>query len=234
LYFISLNLYNSQIAQELRLGPDDVQPMTEQWRGGIVARQPEPFLSGEVEGDEVYVVAGHPVIRGFLMRLKTRPPRMAAPAEGRGTLENEKPPIFGMIQRGGTVAVRMLENVQPATIQPLIEPFITPGTRVYTDDIDHRLPDWGFDHRTVGHGRGEYARDEDGDGFHEDHVNTAEGFWSWLRSWLRPHWGISQEKLPLYLGFFEFVYNVRRRGRVLLGSLLDTLLQPVACPQNPI
>ena len=55
-----------------------------------------------------------------------------------------------------------------------------------------------------------------------------------LVSWLRPHRGISQEKLPLYLGFFEFVHSVRRRGRALLGSLLDTLLQPVACPQNPI
>ena len=27
---------------------------------------------------------------------------------------------------------------------------------------------------------GEYARDEDGDGFHEVHVNTMEGFWSLL------------------------------------------------------
>lgn len=39
-----------------------------------------------------------------------------------------------------------------------------------------------------------------------------EGFWSLLRSWLRPHRGISQAKLPLYLGFFEFVHNTRKRG----------------------
>ena len=44
------------------------------------------------------------------------------------------------------------------------------------------------------------------------------------RSWLRPHRGISQENLPLYLGFFEFVHNVRRRGKALLGALLDLLL----------
>ena len=92
----------------------------------------------------------------------------------------------------------------------------------------------GYVRKSVCHSRGEYARDEDGDGFHEVQVNTIEGFWSLLRSWLRPHRGISQEKLPMYLGFFEFVHNVRRRGRALLGSLLDTLLQPVACPQNPI
>jgi transposase-like protein len=42
---------------------------------------------------------------------------------------------------------------------------------------------------------------------------------SLLRSWLRPHRGISQEKLPLYLGFFQFVHNTRRWGRALLGSL---------------
>ena len=30
----------------------------------------------------------------------------------------------------------------------------------------------------------------------EVHVNTMEGVWSLLRSWLRPHRGISQEKLP--------------------------------------
>src|SRR3954467_13431605 len=50
------------------------------------------------------------------------------------------------------------------------------------------------------------------DGFCEVHVNTLEGFWSLLRSWLRPHRGLSQERLPLYLGFFAFVRNVRRWG----------------------
>jgi len=50
---------------------------------------------------------------------------------------------------------------------------------------------------------GEYARDDDSDGFHEVHANTLEGFWSLLRSWLRPHPGISQEKLPWYLGFLS-------------------------------
>ena len=75
--------------------------------------------------------------------------------------------------------------------------------------------------KCVCHSRGEYARDEDGDGFHEVHVNTMEGFWSLLRSWLRPHRGISQDHLPLYLGLFEFVHNVRRRGKALLSPARD-------------
>ena len=69
--------------------------------------------------------------------------------------------------------------------------------------------------KSVNHSAGEYAHDEDGDGFHEVHVNTLEGFWSLLRSWLRPHRGISQEKLLCYLGFFEVIHNVRRRGKAL-------------------
>ena len=131
-----------------------------------------------------------------------------------------------MLQRGGQVVIRMLENVQQATIAPLLRATIAPGTQVYTDayDLYHRLTAWGYGHSTVCHSHGEYARDEDGDGFHEIHVNTIEGFWSLLRSWLRPHRGISQEKLPLYLGCFEFVHNARIRGKGLLQPLLGLLL----------
>ena len=59
LYFMGLNLSNEQIARELDLNPDDAQRMTTQLREGIVQRQPAVVLSGEVECDEVYVVAGH-------------------------------------------------------------------------------------------------------------------------------------------------------------------------------
>lgn len=132
-----------------------------------------------------------------------------------------------MIQRGGEVVIKMLANVRQKTIEPLIKATIAPGAQVYTDEYDiyARLDEWGYAHRSVCHGSGEYARDEDGDGFHEIHVNTMEGFWSLLRSWLRPHRGISQEKLPLYLGFFEFVHNVRKRGKALLSSLVQLLIR---------
>ncbi len=85
---------------------------------------------------------------------------------GRGTLEKEKPPIFGMLQRTGEVVIRMLANVQQATISPLIKATIAAGRVVYTDEYDiySRLGDWGFTHHTVCHGAREYARDDDGTG----------------------------------------------------------------------
>jgi transposase-like protein len=141
-------------------------------------------------------------------------------------LAKEKPPVFGMIQRCGEVVIQMLANVRQQTIKPLIKDTVLPGSMIYTDEyaIYNRLNDWGYRHNSVNHGAREFARDEDGDGFCEVHVNTIEGFWSLLRSWLRPHRGISQEKLPIYLGFFEFVHNVGRRGKALIHSLIELLL----------
>ena len=184
-------------------------------------------LSNEVECDEAYVIAGpkgqpevvqHKGRQGRRRRLKGK--------AGRGTLEKERPPVFGMMQRGGQVVINLTANVKQKTIEPLIKDTIIPGTLIYTDEysIYARLHVWGYDHKSVNHGRGEYARDQDGDGFCEVHVNTMEGFWSLLRSWLRPHRGISQEKLPLYLRFFEFVHNARKRGKALLHALMELLV----------
>ena len=105
-------------------------------------------------------------------------------------------------KRGGQVVIRMLENVKQMTNGPPIKRTIAEGAPIYTND---------------------------GDGFCEVHVNTMEGFRSLLRSWLRPHPGISQERLPLYLGSFEFMHNVRRRGKAQLGSLIELLV----APRNP-
>ncbi len=141
-------------------------------------------------------------------------------------MEKDKPPILGLIQRGGQVVLHMLPNVRQATIKPIISETVARGTLIHTDEYDiyARLPVWGYEHKTVCHARNEYARDEDGDGFCEVHVNTIEGFWSLLRSWLRPHRGISQDKLPLYLSFFQFVHNARQRGKALLGALVGALI----------
>jgi transposase len=144
---------------------------------------------------------------------------------GRGTAQDDKVPVLGMIQRNGFVIIRALENVQRKTIQPLIQRFVQSGSKVFTDE--YCIYSWlsGFyEHQTVNHGQGEFARDEDGDGKFEVHVNTMEGFWSLLRPWLRPHRGVSQERLPFYLGFFEFLHNIRKRGSNALTGLLTLLI----------
>src|SRR5947208_2669056 len=59
LYLMGLNLSGLQIAQELDINKDDARAMIQSLRQGIVDRRPPVALEGEVECDEVYVVAGH-------------------------------------------------------------------------------------------------------------------------------------------------------------------------------
>ena len=150
LYLRGLNRSNRPMAEELNLNESDGHAMAAAWRGGIVQRRSQVRMSGVVEGDEGDVVAGH---TGRPDQLKGRPPRRRRlqGAPGRGTLEKEKPPIFGMIERGGEVRLVMLENVQQQTLQPLIKEMIEPGTVVNTDEyvIYDALPQWGYVRKSV-------------------------------------------------------------------------------------
>jgi transposase-like protein len=226
LYLMGLNLSNKQIAAELGLNESDCHAMTSLLGEGVYEKKPKVTLSGEVEIDELYVIAGHKGNPEAVKKKRRKGSRRRLKGKrGRGTAQDDKPPILGMIQRGGLVRIHMLDNVQRKTIEPIIRAEAQIGTKVLTDE--YNIYNWVskvYDHKTVNHGQGEYARDEDGDGKFEVHVNTMEGFWSLLRSWLRPHRGISQERLPFYLGFFEFLHNIRKRGRNALTGLMTLLL----------
>jgi len=149
LYFMGLNLSNRQIAAEFELNETSIQEMTTILRNGIVAQEPTITLEGTVECDEVYVIAGHKGHPESVKKGRTARKRRLKGPRGRGTAATDKPPIFGMIQRGGQVVLRVLENVQQATIQPVIEKFIKPGTLINTDEynIYGRLTEWGLESR---------------------------------------------------------------------------------------
>lgn len=56
---MGLNLSNAQIARELGLAESDLHQMASLLREGVYEKRPLVTLSGEVEADERYVVAGH-------------------------------------------------------------------------------------------------------------------------------------------------------------------------------
>ena len=192
-------------------------------------KKPNIVISGEVEADECYVVAGHKGQPHNVIKAGRKPRRRRLKGKrGRGTSADEKNPVFGMVQRGGLVSLKVLPNVQQITIKPIIESGVEKGSIFYTDEynIYNKVSSWGYGHKTVNHGEGEYARDEDGDGKYEVHCNTQEGIWSLMRSWLRPHRGVSQEKLPFYVGYFEWIHNLRKRGKKALHETFCLLLKP--------
>ena len=207
--------------------------MTDQLRHGLVVKTPAVALQGEVEIDEVYVVAGHKSLPLPRQGVSPRPsPKGAArtpPPAGRRAGPRHAGEGQAADSRGdparGPVLLRMLANVQQATIKPVIEATVAKAASSTPTKQRLRPPArLGLPAQDRLSRAGRDARDEDGDGFCEVHVNTMEGLWSLLRSWLRPHRGISQEKLPDYLGFFQFVHNARRRGKALLSALIAAMV----------
>jgi hypothetical protein len=64
-------------------------------------------LSNEVECDEAYVIAGHKGQPEVVKKRRRKGRRRGRKGTGgRGTLEKERPPVFGMMQRGGQVVIR--------------------------------------------------------------------------------------------------------------------------------
>ena len=116
-----------------------------------------------------------------------------------------------------------LSNLERKTIEPILRSVIEPGSLVNTDEyvIYNRLPEWGYEHKTVCHAAGEYARDEDGDGFCEVHVNTIEGFWSLTKRGIGGvYHSVSKKHLQDYLSEYAWRYNRRNDSESLFESLL--------------
>jgi hypothetical protein len=77
---LNRDLADRGIAQEPDINKDDTRAMIQKFRQGIVDRPPPVVLEGEVDCDEVSVVAGH---KGHPEAVTKRPPPPEATAERR-------------------------------------------------------------------------------------------------------------------------------------------------------
>ncbi|MEM7031690.1 MAG: transposase [Chloroflexota bacterium] len=136
------------------------------------------------------------------------PPRKRAnKRRGRGTYANDRPPICGVIGRKSRqVRIRVMKNTQGKTLCPFVEKFTHPETILYTDEYDSYNKLKRVRH-TVCHSKNEWARDDDGDGIREVHVNSNEGCWTGLRNFLRPFRGVHKKYLAGYVAIHEFAVN---------------------------
>lgn len=75
-------------------------------------------------------------------------------------------------------------------------------------------------HSTVCHGQKEWARDDDGDGVREVHVNTLEGLGTPARNCLRPFRGGHKKRLQYYLAMCEHKINLKRLSPKFLSQLV--------------
>ena len=115
--------------------------------------------------------------------------------------------MAGVIGRdSGAARLEVVDRADGATLEEVVECATPEGTTVYTDEWKgyNGVPGLRRRHVTVSHAgpRREWARDDDGDGVREVHVNTMEGHWSGLRTFLRPFRGVSKVYLYQYSAIF--------------------------------
>jgi transposase-like protein len=162
------------------------------------------------------------------------PRRRANQAKGHGTWETDRPPVPGVAGRAsGRVGFRVGRRSSSAElVDATVLPATRPGAMVYTDEWNGYNPLSRRDRgrATVNHNRGEFARDDDGDGIREVHCNTLEGIWTGLRNFLRPFRGVNKMYLEQYVIIFEWAHNLKRVTdaflRELLGCTRTTELLP--------
>jgi len=138
------------------------------------------------------------------------PRRRANKQRGHGTYATDRPPVVGTVGRhSGQVRLRVVKRTDAQTLRRQVQTFTHAEADVNTDD-------WvGYTklerkHVVVCHQLKEWARDDDGDGVREVHVNTMEGIWTGVRNFLRPFRGVHKRHLAGYIASCEFNFNLKR------------------------
>jgi transposase len=213
-----------QLAEELELDYGTLLNRRHQIQHlGLEHTPTDPLRDEVTEADEMFQNAGE---KGEKHTDPADPPRYRANNRpGAGTMENDRPPILGVVGRDtGHIRLTLSDNTQQATIQPQVENDTQPTTTLYTDESSayNHIADTGRGHATVCHSRREYARDDDGDGVREVHCNTMEGIWTGLRNFLRPFRGVHKKYLAAYTAMFEWAHNIKR----VTADFIRTLMIP--------
>ena len=131
--------------------------------------------------------------------------------------------MAGVVGRGSSqVRLHVVRNSDRLTLEGLVQVATSPGSTLNSDEWTGyaRVPELGRTHATVNHSGGEWARDDDGDGIREVHVNTMEGTWTGLRNFLRPFRGVSKWYLSGYVAIFEWSNNLKVVTDAFLAILL--------------
>ena len=213
-----------QLADELELDYTTVLKRRHEIQQLALEHKPtEPLPDPVSEADEMFQNAGE---KGKKHDDPADPPRVRANnRRGLGTMDNDRPPILGVVGRTtGHIRLTVSANTQRATIQPQVEADTQVTTKLNTDESSayRHIAATGRSHVTVCHSHREYARDDDGDGFCEVHCNTMEGIWTGLRNFLRPFRGVRKKYLAAYVAMFEWAHNLKR----VTADFLRTLMLP--------
>jgi transposase len=156
---------------------------------GVILRElsrSDDVLRGEIEADESY----------FGGKRKGK--------RGRGA--GGKMIVFGILERGGKVSVKIVKDVSSETLIQETVTKVRRGSIVYTDKWKgyDSLMFCGYRHLNIDHSckfkQGKVC------------INGVEGFWSFAKERLIKHHGISKNKFLFYIKEMEWRYNNRNKN----------------------
>lgn len=164
----------------------------------------ENQLDNVVECDETYV--------GGKNKYKHQNKKVKG-TQGRST--KDKTPILGMVERGGKVNAKKVEDVKAKTLTPEIVDKVKNTAELFTDEwVGYKSLSKIYDHSFVKHNSNEYVNGR-------IHTNTIEGFWSLLkRSIIGIYHFTSKKHLQNYVDEMVFRYNTKHQGEAQRFNLM--------------
>lgn len=150
-------------------------------------------LSGVVEADETFI--GGSDKNRHVGKKRRMNPYMPA----------DKTVVMGMVERGGHVTAKVVDNTKAYSLRPEIRKHIEQGSILYTDNHPSYDGLGGEYYRdTVNHADGQYKKGD-------THTNTIENFWSLFKRGLKgTHIHVSPFHLDRYINDQVFRYNHRK------------------------
>jgi transposase len=147
-------------------------------------------------------------------------PRRALTRTEAAAFREAKPTVLGMVERGGSVRVRVIPSRRGPALSREVRANVNPSSLLFTDDWQAYRPlrREFLDHRIINHSAGRYV-----DG--EAHTNTIEGFFGNMKTGMRGAYKkVSERYLQSYANEYAWRYNNRRNGG-LFNALLARAVQ---------
>ena len=174
-------------------------------------------VSGEVEIDETFV--------GGKNKNRHKDKKVEK-CQGRSF--KDKKPVFGMLQRDGSLTAMVVDDTKASTLLPIISRYVVQQSTIYTDGWDYGGLEDRYIQRSVDHGAHFYGTtytDENGNTVMVC-TNGIENAWSHFKRMLfGTYYNVSKAHLQRYVDEFVFRFNTRNCSDI---ERFELLLQNIA------